>query len=81
MEDRLIEKLEVLDGSRARQDLKQAAARISDMEAVLQLPNMKSNAVSAAPTASDFNALREDVKAISEALLTISLALRKRIVR
>lgn len=81
MIDRNVEKLEILDGSRAGADLRQAAVRISDIEAMLKVPALKSADVTSAPTAADYNALRADVKAMSDALNTISNALRKRIVR
>ncbi len=81
MIDRNIEKLEVLDGSRANADPRRAAVRIEDVEAMLNVPAMKSSDVTSAPTAADFNALRADVKALSDVINTISNALRKRIVR
>lgn len=81
MMDRNVEKLEVLDGSRAGSDKRRAAVRIEDVEALLKVPTLQSADVTTTPTAAQYNALRADVKAVSDALNTISNALRKRVLR
>jgi hypothetical protein len=80
MIDRDKERLELLDGTRASANRRKAAVRIEDIEAMLEVPQMKSVNVTTTPTAADFNALRADVKAISDTLNTISNELRKRII-
>lgn len=79
MIDRDKEKLEVLDGSRAGANRRRAAVRIEDLEPILEVPTLKSSNVTATPTVADFNALRADVKALSDTLNAISNVLRKRL--
>lgn len=80
MIDRDKERLELLDGTRAGANRRKAAVRIEDIEAVLEVPQLKSVNVTTTPTAADFNALRADVKALSDTLNTISNEIRKRII-
>lgn len=79
MIDRDKEKLEMLDGSRANANRRKAAVRIEDLEPILEVPPLKSASLSGTPTAADFNALRADVKALSDTINAISNALRKRL--
>lgn len=80
MDDRLKEKIEVLDGSR-RKTTRRAAVRIEDVEALLQV-RTKLKAVKAAganPTGAEFDALLDDVEAILLRLVAVADALQKRI--
>lgn len=70
--DRLLEKLETLDGSR-RNDLKgRAAVRREDLVALLQLPTMNAQQSTGEVSAQNFEALLGDVVAIHKALEAIA---------
>lgn len=80
-DDRLKEKIEILDGSRPgpRDD---AAVRMIDFKALRdELEQFQSKELTAAPTKDDFNKLVRDVKSISQALNAVALALGKRNIR
>lgn len=81
VDDRYVEKLERLDGSRANAPLEEAAVRLGDLKELLRVTEMKSADIGAAPTASDYNALRADVRKISEALNALSLVIANRLRR
>ncbi|WP_159953046.1 hypothetical protein [Rhizobium sp. 18065] len=74
---RMQEKLEVLDGSRAGPK-DQAAVRLSDLEQLLSLAEVKTAGLTTSPTAADFNSLLDDLKAISNAVRAVGNALRQR---
>jgi hypothetical protein len=76
----LIEKIEVLDGSRPGA-LRHAAVRIVDLSELLQLAEVRTKEVAAAPTQADFNALLRDVKEINLRLKTIADMLQARLMR
>ncbi|WBF05221.1 hypothetical protein [Burkholderia phage CSP3] len=58
---------QLTDGSRPRE-----AVRHEDLGAISRMSEMKSKQVNAPPTAADFNALREDVRMLFEAMRTIA---------
>lgn len=60
------EKLEVLAGERGNPA--RHAVRKGDLA---RLPELRSKEVSAAPTADDFNALRRDLEALRQAIVSI----------
>lgn len=70
----LKEKLEVLNADRGEPD--QAALRREDLERLTEIEEMESTEVSGTVTDADFNALRQDVKAIHDALSAIAETLR-----
>lgn len=84
MNDKLIEKLEVLAGTRAGPGgASGAAVRLSDLSGLLALPpTLKSaHAAGAAPTAAEFDALVDDVQALHLRLLAVAEALQGRLRR
>lgn len=76
-DNRMHEKLETLDGSRAGTK-DQAAVRLKDLSQLLVLAEVKTKAVSGAPTQDDFNSLLGDLIAISNAVRSVASDLRKR---
>ncbi|MCI9865515.1 hypothetical protein RHIZ_06115 [Rhizobium skierniewicense] len=76
----IVEKLEILDGSRAGARDK-AAVRIEDIKELLQLAQVKTQTLTAAPTMGDFNSLLKDLIEISNRLNSIALAIQKKIIR
>lgn len=76
-QETLKEKIETLDGSR-RGEKSRAAVRIEDLADLMNLPIMKSADVTSAPTASDFNALRQDVRAMNQRIRALAEVLRGR---
>lgn len=79
-QDSLREKLEVLDGSRASSRDK-AAVRIEDLAQLLQLAEIRTATLTAAPTMGDFNSLLGDVREISNKLNAVALAIQTRKIR
>lgn len=75
-----LEKLEVLDGSRAGA-AEQAAVRIADLAELLQLASVRTTEVAVAPTATDFNALLADLKEINKRLSVVANVLQSKILR
>ena len=75
---RLQEKIEVLDGSRAGRDLDDAAVRLGDLKELLRLAGVKTQAITSAPTADDFNSLLKDVMDISTRLNSVALVIQAR---
>ncbi|WP_296100373.1 hypothetical protein [uncultured Agrobacterium sp.] len=80
MQGSQIEKLEVLDGSRSG-SRERAAVRIEDVRELLQLAQVKTKEVAAAPTQDDFNSLLKDIKEISSRLNTVAQALQRKLIR
>jgi hypothetical protein len=79
--ERLRERLEVLDGSRAA-ERRRAAVRLEDLAALLTLAAVKAvPAAGATPTKAEFDALLADVKTIAAALAAIATALQGRLAR
>jgi hypothetical protein len=75
----IIQKMQELTGDRFATDTKttrpRAAVRRGDFDTVGRIKELKSVKLSAAPTAADYNALRDDVKQIFEALEGVVTAL------
>ncbi|MEH3111505.1 MAG: hypothetical protein PGN22_15540 [Agrobacterium cavarae] len=80
MQSNHIEKLEVLDGSRSG-SRERAAVRLEDVRDLLQLAQVKTKEVAAAPTPDDFNSLLKDIKEISNRLNAVAQALQRKIIR
>lgn len=74
---RLQELLEIICGTRPGSK-KQAAVRIEDFTEVLNLPQMQTKTLTAAPTMADFNSLLGDVKSINKALTALAQAIQQR---
>jgi len=74
----LKEKVEELDGSRQSQR-RRAAVRIQDLEQLLQITNLKTQTLSAAPTMADFNSLLSDLRALNGQLQAVAKALQARL--
>jgi len=80
MQPNHIEKLEVRDGARSG-SRERAAVRLEDLRELLQLAQVKTKEVSAAPTQDDFNALLKDIKEISNRLNAVAQALQRKLIR
>ncbi len=78
--DNLKEKIEVLDGSRASQK-NRAAVRIEDLEQILQIADLKTKTLTAAPTMTDFNSLLADLRMINNQLQAVGKALQGRLLK
>ncbi|KIP99076.1 hypothetical protein RU07_20605 [Agrobacterium tumefaciens] len=76
----IVEKVEILDGSRAGARDK-AAVRIEDIKELLQLAQVKTQTLTAAPTMGDFNSLLKDITEISNRLNSIAISIQKKIIR
>lgn len=76
-DNRMHEKLEVLDGSRPGSK-ENAAVRLKDLAQILSLAEVKTQQVSSAPTAADFNSLLGDLRALSNAVRSLAEDIRKR---
>lgn len=79
---RLAEKVEILDGSRARGNRDQAAVRIADLKGLMTLKTrLKSaKAAGATPTKAEFDALVDDVVELHLRMKAIVEALQARII-
>ncbi|WP_284778529.1 hypothetical protein [Agrobacterium sp. lyk4-40-TYG-31] len=75
-----IEKLELLDGSRAG-NREKAAVRIEDVKDLLQLAKIKTQSITAAPTMDDFNSMLRDLEEISNRLATVAAAVQRKVLR
>ena len=79
-----LEKLEVLDGSRAggRTVKQKASVRIEDLIGLFEVPDKLKSTKAAGdpPTQAEFNALWEDVNAVHQRLIIVSRALTRRLV-
>jgi hypothetical protein len=74
LSERVVQQIQELSGARGQQQdgsRPRAAVRRQDLSAFNRMDQLSSKAVTAAPTAADFNALRDDVRAIYEALSII----------
>lgn len=79
-DDRMREKLEVLDGSRAGRRT-EAAVRVKDLLPLLQLRDkMKSKPAAAAPTKAEYDALYADVKSLQDRLREIADIIQKAVI-
>lgn len=76
-DNRMHEKLETLDGSRAG-PRDQAAVRLQDLDQLLRLAEVKTKKLTVAPTAANFNSLLDDLTALSNAVRSVANDLRKR---
>lgn len=76
-DNRMHEKLETLDGSRAGTK-DQAAVRMQDLDQLLRLAEVKTKKVTSTPTATEFNSLVDDIAAISNAIRSVANDLRKK---
>ncbi|MGV1752791.1 hypothetical protein [Agrobacterium sp. CG674] len=76
----IVEKLEILDGSRAGARDK-AAVRIEDIKELLQIAQVKTKTLTAAPTMADFNSLLTDINEISSRLNSIALTIQRKLIR
>lgn len=79
VEQRLIEKVEILDGSRSANARKQAAVRIADMEELLRIEPMKAKSLISPPTAEQYNTLLADTQQVHKRLKAIADALAGRL--
>lgn len=79
-DNRMHEKLETLDGSRAGAK-DQAAVRLQDLDQILRLAEVKTKAVAGSPTQDDFNSLLADLVTLSNAVRSVANDLRKKRVR
>lgn len=75
--ERLVQQLQELAGERGDADKTRAAVRRADLaDALGRVPALSSKPAAAAPTAAEYNALRDDVRRLYEALSLIAQALR-----
>jgi hypothetical protein len=75
-----IETLEVLAGRRGTKSSRQAAVRIADLVALLDVPpTLKSTQVSGSPTETEHNALQADVTMLFNRLKALHDALQARL--
>ncbi|MBB3947054.1 hypothetical protein GGQ73_003018 [Rhizobium skierniewicense] len=79
-QQQIIEKVEILDGSRAGARDK-AAVRIEDVQELLQLAQVKTKTLTAAPTMNDFNSLLRDLNEISNRLNSVAMSIQRKIIR
>lgn len=76
LSERTVLLLQELAGERGEGGRAHAAVRRSDLEAIGRIPELASKHAGAAPTAAQFNALRDDVRKLYEALEAIARATR-----
>lgn len=69
--ERVVQQIQELSGERGPQGKPMAAVRRSDIGALERLPELGSSDAAASPTAAEFNALRNDVRLLYEALALI----------
>lgn len=81
IDERLIEKVEVLDGSRSRGAKGRAAVRMDDLAGLqsLQARLQSVKAAGAAPTKAEFDALVDDVTAVFLRLRALADAIEARL--
>ncbi|CAB3972356.1 MULTISPECIES: hypothetical protein [Burkholderia] len=77
LSERVVQQMQELAGDRGDKAAgrPRAAVRRQDLGAVSRMADMKSKTVTAAPTAADYNALRDDVSMVYEALRVIARAM------
>jgi len=82
-ERQVIEKVEILDGSRSKEAIARAAVRLEDMVSLANAPQrlQSSKAAGAAPTKAEFDALRDDVERLRLVVYGLMEALRDRQVK
>lgn len=79
LDERMVQDLQALIGLRGEPGSTQrprAAVRRSDLQAINDIPQLRSKDVGATPTAAEFNALRLDLRRIAEALSIIAQAIK-----
>lgn len=78
LSERMVQDLQALAGLRSEAEggKPKAAVRRADLAVIGTIPELGSKAATGSITAADFNALRQDVRRISEALSTIAKALK-----
>lgn len=79
LDERMVQSLQALAGLRGEPGgtaRPSAAVRRADLGAIGKIPQLASKEVSGTPTAADFNALRQDVRRIFEALSIIAQAIK-----
>lgn len=79
LSERMVQELQALVGLRGDPGVTarpKAAVRRSDLGVIGQMQQLGSKEVSGTPTAADYNALRQDVRRVFEALATIAQALK-----
>ncbi|MFC3074919.1 hypothetical protein [Shinella pollutisoli] len=77
-ERQLVEAVEVLEGSRPG-TRENAAVRIEDLAGLMELQDLQSSEVTAAPSMDDFNLLRQDVRELHTRLTAVIRALETRL--
>jgi hypothetical protein len=81
MNNRDLEKLELLDGSRNKEARRKAAVRIEDVAGLLNIAKLKTQTLVADPTMADFNSLLADLREISDRLNSVAAAIQERLIR
>lgn len=77
LSERLVQQIQELAGERGDAAKTRAAVRRADLaDALGRVPVLSSKPATAAPTAAEYNALRDDVRRMYEALSLIAQALR-----
>lgn len=78
---RVIEKLEILEGERGLESRPRRAVRIRDLQALLEISKdlTAARAAGATPTKAEFDALVADVQAIAARLAAVADALRRQL--
>lgn len=77
-EKRLLELLEILDGSRSKVARKRRAIRLEDLAPLLEIPQRLQSVVAAgaAPTKAEYDALRRDLELIRGRLFAVQALLQ-----
>lgn len=75
LSERIVQKLQELAGERGEQAMPRSAVRRSDLSAIGKAQPLGSQEATAAPTAAEFNALREDVRRLYEVLERVAKSL------
>ena len=78
---RHIEKLEILDGSRGPNAMRQAAVRVADLLPLLQMPpRLKSaKAAGSTPTKAEHDALVDDLNAMHRRMMAVVEAIQDKL--
>lgn len=81
MDEKLREKVEVLDGSRGGGVIRlQSALRLADLAPLLQMPPLRAKPTAGAnPTAQEFEAALSDIKTLQTALSDIAAILQAKL--
>lgn len=75
--ERTVQLLQELAGERGEPGRPHAAVRRNDLAAIGKIPPMGSNQASGAPTMADYNALRDDVRRMYEAITRVAQELTR----